>query len=32
VPGFSSVYVTLHGLVQHNVYHAGQVALIVKAM
>jgi uncharacterized damage-inducible protein DinB len=32
VPGFSSVYVTLHGLVQHNVYHAGQSALIVKAM
>ena len=31
-PGFSSVYVTLHGLVQHNVYHAGQIALIVKAM
>ena len=32
VSGFSSVYVTLHGLVQHNVYHAGQMALIVKAM
>ena len=32
VPGFSSVYVTLHGLVQHNVYHAGQVALIRKAI
>lgn len=32
VPGFSSLYVTLHGLVQHNVYHAGQIALIKKAM
>jgi uncharacterized damage-inducible protein DinB len=32
VPGFSSAYVTLHGLVQHNVYHAGQIALIKKAL
>ena len=33
VPSFSSVYVfALHGLVQHNVYHAGQIALIVKAV
>jgi uncharacterized damage-inducible protein DinB len=31
VPGFSSIYVTLHGLVQHNVYHAGQIALLAKA-
>jgi uncharacterized damage-inducible protein DinB len=31
VPGFSSIYVTLHGLVQHNVYHAGQIALLKKA-
>lgn len=31
VPGFSSVYVTLHGLVQHNLYHAGQIAILKKA-
>ena len=29
-PGFSIVYVTLHGLVQHNVHHAGQIAVIKK--
>ena len=29
--GFSSIYVTLHGVVQHNVYHAGQIALLRKA-
>jgi uncharacterized damage-inducible protein DinB len=28
VPGFSSLYVTLQGLVQHNLYHAGQIALL----
>jgi len=32
VPGISSVYVTLHGLVQHNLYHAGQIALLTKAV
>jgi uncharacterized damage-inducible protein DinB len=26
-----SVYVTLHGLVQHHLYHAGQIALLKKA-
>ena len=31
VPGFSSIYVTLHGLVQHSLYHAGQIALLKKA-
>lgn len=31
VPGFSSIYVTLHGLVQHNLYHAGQIAILRKA-
>jgi len=31
VPGFSSLYVTLHGLVQHNLYHAGQIVLLAKA-
>jgi hypothetical protein len=28
----SSVYVTLHGLVQHHLYHAGQIALLKKAV
>jgi hypothetical protein len=32
VAGFSSVYVTLHGNVQHNLYHAGQIALLKKAI
>lgn len=32
VPGKPySVYVLLHGLVQHNLYHSGQVALLKKA-
>jgi uncharacterized damage-inducible protein DinB len=26
-----SVYVMLHGVVQHNLYHAGQIALLKKA-
>ena len=26
-----SVYVMVHGLVQHNLYHAGQIALLKKA-
>lgn len=30
VEGFSSVYVTLHGTLQHNLYHAGQIALLKK--
>jgi uncharacterized damage-inducible protein DinB len=29
--GMSSVYVTLHGVVQHTLYHAGQIALLRKA-
>jgi uncharacterized damage-inducible protein DinB len=29
--GRSSVYVTLHGLVQHHLYHAGQIALLQRA-
>jgi uncharacterized damage-inducible protein DinB len=28
--GFSSIYVTLHGTVQHNLYHAGQIAVLKK--
>lgn len=31
LPGYSSRYVTLHGLIQHNLYHAGQIALLKKA-
>ncbi|UCD94501.1 MAG: DinB family protein [Candidatus Zixiibacteriota bacterium] len=31
VEGSSSIYVTLHGVVQHNVYHAGQIVLLRKA-
>ena len=31
LPGYSSFYVTLHGVVQHNLYHAGQIALLKKA-
>jgi uncharacterized damage-inducible protein DinB len=30
--GLSSVYVTLHGVIQHDVYHAGQIAMLKKAM
>ncbi|UCE24980.1 MAG: DinB family protein, partial [Candidatus Zixiibacteriota bacterium] len=30
VEGFSSTYVTLHGLVQHNLYHAGQIGILRK--
>jgi len=29
---FSSVYVTLHGVVQHDLYHAGQIAVLKKAL
>jgi hypothetical protein len=31
-PDFSSVYVTLHGGVQHDLYHAGQIAILKKAL
>lgn len=32
-PGASySIYVLLHGVIQHNLYHAGQIALLKKAM
>jgi uncharacterized damage-inducible protein DinB len=30
--GMSSVYVTLHGVVQHSLYHAGQIAVLKKAL
>jgi Uncharacterized protein conserved in bacteria len=29
---YSSVYVTLHGGVQHDLYHAGQIAILKKAV
>jgi uncharacterized damage-inducible protein DinB len=29
---FSTVYVTLHGGVQHDLYHAGQIAILRKAL
>jgi|ERR1041384_1530244 uncharacterized damage-inducible protein DinB len=28
--GKSTVYVTLHGVIQHNLYHAGQIAILKK--
>ena len=31
VEGMSSVYVTLHGVIQHDLYHAGQIALLKRA-
>ena len=31
VEGFSSIYVTLHGTVQHNLYHGGQIAVLKKS-
>ena len=30
--GKSTVYVTLHGVVQHDLYHAGQIAILKKAL
>jgi uncharacterized damage-inducible protein DinB len=32
LPSHSSTYVTLHGLIQHDLYHAGQIALLKKAL
>ena len=31
VEGMSSVYVTIHGVIQHGLYHAGQIAILKKA-
>ncbi|HJZ80134.1 MAG TPA: DinB family protein [Pyrinomonadaceae bacterium] len=28
----STVYVTLHGVIQHDIYHAGQIAMLKKAV
>lgn len=32
VEGLATVYVTLHGIVQHTLYHAGQIAILKKAI
>jgi uncharacterized damage-inducible protein DinB len=32
LPEMSTAYVTLHGVVQHTLYHAGQIALLKKAL
>jgi hypothetical protein len=29
--GMRSIYTTLHGAVQHDLYHAGQIAILKKA-
>jgi uncharacterized damage-inducible protein DinB len=30
--GMSTVYVTLHGVIHHDLYHAGQIAMLKKAL
>jgi uncharacterized damage-inducible protein DinB len=30
IEGMSSTYVTLHGVIQHSLYHAGQIAILKK--
>jgi len=30
IAGMSSVYITLHGVIQHSLYHAGQMAILKK--
>lgn len=32
IPGMPSVYVTVQGVVQHDLYHAGQIAILKKAL
>lgn len=32
IEGMSSVYEQLHGIIQHDLYHAGQIALLKKAI
>lgn len=32
LPGMPSVYITLHGVIQHDLYHAGQIAILKKAV
>ncbi len=31
VAGLATAYVTLHGVIQHTLYHAGQIAILKKA-
>lgn len=31
INGMSSTYVTLHGVIQHSLYHAGQIAILKKS-
>lgn len=31
IAGMSSTYVTLHGVIQHTLYHAGQIAILKRA-
>jgi uncharacterized damage-inducible protein DinB len=31
IDGMSSIYVTLHGVIQHSLYHAGQMAILKKS-
>ena len=31
LPNMPSVYVTIHGVIQHDLYHAGQIAILKKA-
>ena len=32
LPEMSSIYVTLHGVIQHDLYHGGQIAILKKAL
>ena len=32
LPGMPSVYATLHGVIQHDLYHAGQIAILKRAL
>ena len=32
IEGMSSVYVTIHGAIQHSLYHAGQIAILKKSI
>lgn len=32
LPGMPSVYITVQGVVQHDLYHAGQIAILKKAL
>ena len=32
IEGLSTVYVTLHGVIQHDLYHAGQIAILKKGL